>query len=131
MNDKNICEKCGAEMIDRSSGDSIVVECSKCGWGWATTTYDPTIDDDTSYEIWLMPGNMQTLDTIRLIADIAGVNYLQAKKMLCDKAPVMLYKAYNEAVASQTGVQKIQDIAGRLAGANVIFSIKPDFPYNI
>lgn len=118
-------------MIDRSSGYSIVVECSKCGWGWATTTYDPTIDDDTSYEIWLMPGNPQTIEVIRLIAGIANVSYLQAKKMLGDEAPVMLYKAYNEAVASQTKVQKIQDIAGRLAGANVKFSIKPDFPYNI
>ena len=59
MTDKIICEKCGCEMTDRSSGDSICVECPQCGWGWATTTYDPSLDDNTAYELWLLPGNAQ------------------------------------------------------------------------
>ena len=100
MNEKMFCEKCGAEMIDRSEGDSIFVECPNCGWGWATTTYDPSMDDETEYEIWLRPGNAQSPEMLRLIADIANVNLLQAKKMLNNEEPVLLYKAYREAAAS-------------------------------
>ena len=127
MNEKMFCEKCGAEMIDRSEGDSIFVECPNCGWGWATTTYDPSMDDETEYEIWLRPGNAQSPEMLRLIADIANVNLLQAKKMLNNEEPVLLYKAYREAAAARNRVQKTQDVATRLAEANVLFYIVPDF----
>ena len=131
MSQRIICEKCGSEMIDRSSGNSIWVECPKCGWGWATTTYDPSLDDETAYEIWLHPGNFQSPEVLRLIAGIAGVNLLQAKKMLNTEEPIMLYKAYNETASSQSRVQKIQNIAKRLIQKNISFFIVPDFKYDL
>ncbi len=131
MNEKIICEKCGAKMIDRSEGGSIFVECPNCGWGWATTTHDASMDDKTEYEIWLRPGNSQSAEILHLIADIANVNFLQAKKMLNNQEPVMLCKACNEAAASLSKVQKIQIIAGSLKKANVEFFITPDFKYEI
>lgn len=130
MTEKILCEKCGTEMIDRSEGGSILVECPNCGWGWATTSYDPTADDDTAYEIWLRPGNSQSTEMLRLIASVSNINYLQAKKMLNSEEPVLLYKADNEAAAIQNKVQKIQDIARRLEDANVMFFIVPDFRYD-
>lgn len=131
MSEKIICEKCGAEMMDRSSGGSILVECPNCGWGWASTSYDPTADDETAYEIWLKPGNSQSPEILRLIASIANINLLQAKKILSNKEPVMLYKAYGEAAAAQNKVQKTQATARRLKNANISFFIVPDFNYVI
>lgn len=131
MIEKIICEKCGTEMIDHSKGDSIFVECPNCGWGWATTLSDPTADDDTKYEIWLRPGNPQSPEILHLIAGIANVNLLQAKKMLNHQEPVMLYKVCNEAASSLNKVQKIQRVAGNLKNANVEFFITPDFKYEI
>ena len=131
MIEKIFCEKCGAEMIDRSEGDSIFVECPNCGWGWATTLSDPTADDDTKYEIWLQPGNSQSPEILHLIASIANVNLLQAKRMLNLQEPVLLYKAHNEAAASLNKVQRIQTIARNLKNANVDFFITPDFKYEI
>lgn len=131
MNEKIICEKCGTEMIDRSKGDSISIICPNCGWGWATTTHDPSMDDETEYEIWLRPGNAQSTEILRLIAGIANINLLQAKKLLSNEEPILLFKAHTEAVAVRNKVQKIQDIAKRLTEVNVLFFIVPDFKYEI
>lgn len=125
-----ICEKCGAEMVDRSGVKSICIECPQCGWGWATTTYDPTDEDCTPYEIWVLPGNPQSLDAIRLIACIANINFIQAKKSLaCEKA-FMVFKVHPEAVAETNMVQRIKDVARRLDNAGFRFFISPDFPYD-
>lgn len=131
MGEKMICEKCGAEMIDRSTGESVFIECPNCGWGWATTTYDPRLDDETAYEIWLCPGNAQSPENLRLIAEIANINVLQAKRMLGNEEPVMLYKACGEAAAEQSRVQRVQSIAGKLADAGISYYITPDFKYKI
>lgn len=130
MTEKMICEKCGSEMIDQSIGDSICIECPKCGWGWATTTYDPTCEDRTPYEVWLELGNQQTLEILRLIANVAGVNFIQAKTILSSESPVMIYRACPEAAAEKNMVQQIQDVARKLLDAGVQFSIKPDFTYD-
>lgn len=131
MTEKIFCEKCGAGMIDRSEGDSVLVECPKCGWGWATTSCDPSADDDTEYEIWLRPGNTQSTEVLQLITGVANINFLQAKAMLSSDAPVILYKAYSEAAPVQTKVQKIQDISRKLTDANLMFFIVPDFSYDL
>lgn len=129
MKNKIICEQCGAEMNDYSSEGSIHVECPKCGWGWATTTYDASLDDETAYEIWLEPGNVQSSDILRMIANIASVNYLQAKKLLSSDEPVRIYTAHLESVSEHSKVQQIQKIARQLTDAQVKFHIVPDFSY--
>ena len=116
-------------MIDRSTGKSIIVECPNCGWGWAA--YNPGIEDETAYEIWLCPGNTQSPENLRLIAGIANINFLQAKRMMSREEPVMLYKARGEAVSEQSRVQRIQSIAGKLADAGISYFITPDFKYEI
>ena len=89
------------------------------------------MDDETAYEIWLHPGNTQSPEVLRLIASIAGINLLQAKKMLNAEEPIMLYKADNEVASSQTGVQKIQVIAKSLMQNNISFFIVPDYKYDL
>lgn len=129
MKEEYICEKCGHVMIDRSFANSIHIECPNCHWGWATTTYDPIADDNTDYEIYLCSGNEQTMDNIKLIAEIMGCNFLHAKKALSSDTNTMIYKARNESVASMYKAQRVQAIASRLKEGSLHFLIVPEFPY--
>ena len=116
-------------MIDRSSEGSIVMECPKCGWGWATTTYNPIADDMTDYEIWLSPVNETTLRSIKLISGLINCNYNQAKTVLASTEPYLLYKAKDESISSQYKAERVQTIAKKLKEGNILFSILPEFPY--
>lgn len=129
MKDTFICEKCGHEMTDCSSDGSIAIVCPKCGWGWATTTYNPIADDMTDYEIWLSPGNMVTIQSIKLISGILNCNYNHAKNVLACTAPFLLYKAKNESVSSQYKAERVQTVAKQLKEGKISFSILPEFPY--
>ena len=51
------CVKCGHEMLDHSTAQTICLECPNCGWGFATTLSQPLNEDMTDYEIYLNPGN--------------------------------------------------------------------------
>lgn len=129
MTEKVICEKCGNEMIDRSYGDSIHIECPNCGWGWATTTYDPCLDDTTAYEIWISPGNKQSSENLRIIAKICHINFLQAKRVLNSSVPERLYPFIETSCSTQNRVLDIKKIANILLIAHINFYIAPDFPY--
>ena len=129
MNDKIICEVCGSEMIDRSTEYTTCMECPKCGWGWATTNIAPMAEDETDYEIWLSPGNEASTANVKLIAEIAGINYLESRKLICHETPVLLYKAHNESISSLYKAQRVQIIAAKLKAAKMVFFIIPEFPY--
>ena len=131
MSEQILCEKCGAQMMPLLEYGSVGMTCPHCGWGWATTSSESTANDDTAYEVWLCSGNSQSPEVLRLIAGIANVNLLQAKKMLNSKEPVMLYKARSEAAASLNKVQKIRIIARSLKSAKIEFFISPEFKYEI
>lgn len=126
-----ICEKCGAEMKEIQSPFSSGMECPICGWGWVTTNMDAASEDDTNYEIWLTPGNVQTKETIKALADAVGINFLQAKKLLSSSESVMIYRAKNEAVAAMSKAKRVQAVATLLKQAGLQFSINPDFPYEV
>ena len=46
------CVKCGHEMLDHSTAQTICLECPNCGWGFATTLSQPLNEDMTDYEIY-------------------------------------------------------------------------------
>jgi len=126
-----ICEKCGAEMKEVHSSFSIGMECPNCGWGWVTTHIDAVFEDDINYEIWLIPGNEQSKVKIKVMAEVLGVNFLQAKKILSSEEAVMIYKARNEAAATMPKAKRVQTVVALLKQAGLRFSIKPDFPYEV
>ena len=94
------CEKCGHEIADRSTAQTICLECPNCGWGFATSLSQPLDEDMTDYKIYLNPGNTETMEHIKLISAICHVNYLQARKLLSSQKPVLIYKAEQEAASS-------------------------------
>lgn len=130
MTNQPRCEKCGAEMVSLSSSCSTATKCHKCGWGWTVDTYDPADSDELAYEVWLVPGNQTTLSRLRLIADVANTNYLQARRLLSSDTPALVYKAQNYALGGRSKVQQIKTIAKQLADAGIMFYISPKFPYS-
>ena len=46
------CEKCGHEIADRSTAQTICLECPNCGWGFATSLSQPLDEDMTDYKIY-------------------------------------------------------------------------------
>jgi hypothetical protein len=126
-----ICEKCGADMKEIHDAFSEGMECPNCGWGWVTTNVGAIADDNIDYEIWLKPGNACNTGNIKLIADIANVNFIQAKGLLSSSQAVLIYKAVSESVATMPKANRVQAVARKLKNAEVAFTISPDFPYDI
>lgn len=124
------CEKCGHEIADRSTAQTICLECPNCGWGFATSLSQPLDEDMTDYKIYLNPGNTETMEHIKLISAICHVNYLQARKLLSSQKPVLIYKAEQEA-SSLSKAGKVLQAAKCLKESSLEFSIIPDFPYEI
>lgn len=125
------CEKCGHEIADRSTAQTICLECPNCGWGFATSLSQPLDEDMTDYKIYLNPGNTETMEHIKLISAICHVNYLQARKLLSSQKPVLIYKAEQEAASSLSKAGKVLQAAKCLKESSLEFSIIPDFPYEI
>lgn len=125
------CEKCGHEMENCSTAQTICLECLNCGWGFATTLSRPLDEDMTDYRIYLNPGNTETKEHIKLISVICHVNYLQARKLLSSQEPVLIYKAEQEAVSSLSKAGKVMQTAKCLKESSLDFNIIPDFPYEI
>ena len=120
MNEKIICEKCGAEMRPYQEGLTSGMLCPKCGWGWATTI-TPAIDaDETLYTVKISKPGKITNDMIKLYAKLSVTNYLQAKQAL------------EEGNAEISGLATdIQKILPRLYETGLEFSITPEYPYEI
>jgi hypothetical protein len=64
--------------------------CPKCGWGWATSFIEPIAEDAVDYTVILLAENVPTKETIKTVAGIAGINYLQARRMI-KTAPQKLF----------------------------------------
>jgi large subunit ribosomal protein L7/L12 len=112
------CEKCGVEMLEYRDGHSCGYACKNCGWGLATSFYEPYETDRTRYSI-VMQGNEATPAAVKIISDIAGVNFLQANELL--RTP--------EAVVFEGCATEILEKKKILTENNISFKITPDFPY--
>ena len=120
MNEKIICEKCGAEMRTYQEGRTGGMLCPQCGWGWATTI-TPAIDaDETLYTVKISKPGKITNDMIKLYAELSRMNYIQSKQAL-------------EEGNAETSVlaADIQKMLSRLCMAGLEFNITPEYPYDI
>ena len=131
MSEIVLCEKCGEQMISTNSEHTIGMTCPKCGWGWVTSYFDPIATDDTDYSIFIKANNPAIPSTIKLISDITGVNFLQAKKLLCSGNDELVYKAKNESASTMYKAQRVQAVAKKLKEADIAFTITPDFPFEV
>lgn len=118
MNDKCICEKCGAEMKPLSEIYPIGMTCPNCGWGWATTYIDPINLDENDYHMILVSSE-NSFSNIKIISEIANCNFIDAKKKI-ENAPTVIF--IGKAV-------DVKNIIERLDNTKISIKIEPDFPY--
>ena len=116
---KVICEKCGAEMQPIDPNLHCGMTCPQCGWGWATSPYDPMLEDDTEYSIMLLAGNDRSEDVVKAISQLTVQNYLNSRKMIID-APLVIYSGRAE---------QVKDLIEKLDLAAILYEINPEFPY--
>ena len=121
MEDKVICEKCGAEMVPLDPSRPIGMECPNCDWGWATTYIEPILADDTKYLIFLEWGNTLEDEVIKAVAKVAVCNFLQAKKLL-EEAPVKI---------AEGKARYVEPLIEMLEKAAVKYHIEPEWPYGV
>ncbi len=119
MSNKIICEKCGTEMLPIDMHKSVGMKCPKCGWGWATSYIEPIKVDTTDYNVVLLAGNIPSKESIKTIANIAGISFLQAKKMI-ENAPTSLF--IGKAVAVKEAIVALESSA-------LNYQVEPKFPY--
>ena len=119
MNDPAYCEKCGSPIEVFREGRTQGLRCTRCNWS-VVTTYTPPIQLDlTIYEIRISKGDYQDERQVKAIAHLAGVNFLNARKLLLETNPIV-FKGDALHVAS---------VRDALAAVNIEISIEPKFPW--
>ncbi len=119
MNEKIMCEKCGAEMKSHHKGSTCGMLCPECGWGWVTTYFSPIDRDETVYTISFCKPEKTTAAMIKLCARLSGSNFMQAKKALEEG------RAGFSALAAD-----IQKHIAEIHATELQFCITPDYPYD-
>ncbi len=105
-------------MLKYREGHSCGYTCPKCGWGWVTSYFEPYETDQTEYSIIIF-GNIATKNNIKIVAEYASINYLQAKRLL--EMP--------DAVVFSGKATEILEKKNTLIENSISFKIAPDFPY--
>ena len=116
--EKNVCEKCGAEMHDIQTSYTLGMKRPNCGWGWVTTYNEPIEVDYSVYHV-VLDSKDSSLVNVKLVASIVNCNYLRAKRII-ENSPSEIFSG------KAVDVREIRD---RLVQAGVAFRIEPDFPY--
>ena len=114
-----LCEKCKTNMIRVCENSVQGWSCPVCGWGTLTTYIDGMHQDMTEYSIYTKSVANIDKDKIKVISQIAGVNYIVAKKML-EKEDICILKA--KAI-------DIKKARSELENVNIPFEITPEFSY--
>ena len=119
MSETNICEKCGAEMLPIDPTNPVGLKCPNCGWGWAITFIDPIYNDQINYSVFLLEGNEQTKENIKVVSKVTNLNMLQARKII-ESTPYEIFsgKAVN-----------VKAVIELLRTQSLSFKVEPEFPY--
>lgn len=114
-----LCQKCGSKMEEHWNAPDYSVVCPECGWGYATTKFEPIDEDRTDYTITLPASSKADTAAIKAVASVGNLNYPEAKKAIEQGCECLV-------------VEKARTIAEKkalLEQADVAFEITPSFPY--
>ncbi|MDE6973504.1 MAG: hypothetical protein K2P38_10450 [Lachnospiraceae bacterium] len=87
-----LCEKCKTNMIYIRENSVQGWLCPVCGWEILTTYIDKMLQDMTEYSVCIKNIANIDKDKIKVISQIAGVNYIAAKQIL-EKEGTCILKA--------------------------------------
>ncbi len=114
-----ICERCRAKMNWKVDGSIQGWFCSVCGWSVITTYIDDINLDMTEYSLFIKNASEIDRKKIKLIAQIANVSFIIAKRMLEEK----------EACILKARASEIKVVISKLQEANIDFKVSPFFKY--
>jgi DNA-directed RNA polymerase subunit RPC12/RpoP len=115
--EKFYCPECGVPTEVLEEGRTSGMRCPNCGWSVVTTNFLPIEQDATIYEISINFGNYCDQRQIKLISQLTGCNFLQARKILQGV----------EATVYKGKAPQVLVIKQELIAANLSVTIKPEF----
>lgn len=116
---KVLCEKCKTNMIPVRGNSVQGWSCPVCGWGILTTYIDKIYQDMTEYSICTKSIANIDKDKIKVVSQIAGVNYIVAKQML-EKEGICILKA--KAIEIKKAICELEN-------GNIPFEVISEFNY--
>lgn len=119
MSEVKKCKNCGADTEFRVEGSTEGFFCTKCDWALVTTHIPEIAKDSTHYKMYLLSADPNNKDQIKLLSQVANINYLQARKMAREDMPLIIE---GEAVV----IDKARDALNQVS---IEYDIKPSFPY--
>lgn len=115
---KYLCPKCGTEMIVDYEKPALNLTCPKCGCKIATTKWEDIDLDDTDYEIVLKPSINYSMEQIKFISNLTGLNFISSKKLLENGGSLLKAKAI-----------ELREKKKLLDKTGINYSVLPEFPY--
>lgn len=112
------CRNCNSEMQYKVEGHTASWTCPQCGWGLATSHYEPIELDQTTYTIHIGASSAPSVDMIKCVARLSGCNSIVARSSL------------TSGTASISGrATKIKCYLEQLSTVGLDYHIEPEFPY--
>lgn len=115
-----ICEKCRKEMCHFIEGSTQGWRCPLCGWDIITTYIADIYTDLTEYSLYANRDADVNTDKIRLVAQIANVNFIVARQML-EESERCILKA--KAPEIMKAIAKMQEL-------DMGYVVTPSFKYS-
>ncbi len=84
-----VCPECGGLTQVLREGLTLGLSCTRCTWSVVSTCIPEIQLDYTSYEVRVGGGDYRNRPQIKLVADISGVNFLEARKLLQQTEPLI------------------------------------------
>jgi len=113
------CPECGASAKEIKEGRAVGMRCTNCDWSVVTSYFSPIELDTTVYAVRIASGNPHDQQQVKLIAQLAGCNFLQARKLMQEKLSVIFQGKAPQVLAAKKS----------LIDANFVVAIEPDFKW--
>ena len=102
-------------------GSTLLWSCPSCGDAVARTYIEPIREDATVYALALDGEAKASKDAVRVVAGIAGCNYLAAKRLIEAGGGTLM----------RGQALRIRDAVRELRSVSLPYVIDPDFPHEI
>jgi len=113
------CPKCGSQTEKINEGRTVGTRCPQCGWS-VVTTYTQPIDQDVElYEVGIKKIDHPDKNQIKVISNLSGINFLQARKKIKEGGSVLF----------NMNARQTSSIKAMLIEAGLSPAINPDFKW--
>jgi len=119
MNELKKCEECGADTEFRVEGSTQGFFCTQCDWALVTTRIPEIAQDIVKYKLYLLSADPHNNDQIKVISEVANINYLQARKMAQEERPLVIQ---DEALVIDKARKYFEEVS-------IQYEIEPHYPY--